>query len=281
MYALLAFCQIVAHGSHPSAMLLIWHVAACVLYYVGFDLDARERDMTKPGKKQEGLKKDWLTRLIIAAGLAMLMALYAALIYAPTERIMGIIQRVFYFHIASAWVSFFALFVAFAVSIGYLVKRERALDIWATASVEIGVLFCTIVLLSGSIWARPIWNTWWTWDPRLTTTLILWIYYIGVLVFRGFVDEEETRARYAAVLNTIGFVNVPLVFMAIRLWRTIHPVILDSQGMHLERPMIAALVAALLAFTLLYLCLLFWRVQLEYAADRLREAKREIEAQNG
>jgi ABC-type transport system involved in cytochrome c biogenesis permease subunit len=99
-----------------------------------------------------------LASLSIIAALAMLVALCASLIYAPTERVMGVIQRVFYFHLASAWVGFFALFVAFAVSIAYLVKRSRALDIWATASVEIGVLFCTIVLLSGSIWARPIWN---------------------------------------------------------------------------------------------------------------------------
>jgi heme exporter protein C len=237
--------------------------------------------MTHRGNEQRVLATRWLTRSGIVAGLAMLVALYAALIYAPTERVMGVIQRVFYFHLASAWVGFFALFVAFAVSIAYLVKRSRALDIWATASVEIGVLFCTIVLLSGSIWARPIWNTWWTWDPRLTTTLILWIYYIGVLVLRSFVDEEEMRARYAAVLNTIGFVNVPLVFMAIRWWRTIHPVILDAQGMHLERPMIAALLISLLAFTLLYGCLLLWRVDLEYVADKLRWVKREIEARNG
>jgi heme exporter protein C len=100
-------------------------------------------------------------------------------------------------------------------------------------------------------------------------------------VLRGFVDEEEMRARYSAVLNTIGFVNVPLVFMAIRWWRTIHPVILDSQGMHLEHPMIVALLISLLAFTLLYGCLLLWRAHLEFAADRLHSIKREIEAQNG
>lgn len=228
--------------------------------------------------QKQALKQgaDCLPLLGIAAAFAMVIALYAALIYAPTERIMGAVQRIFYLHISAAWVGFFAFFVAFAASIAYLARRDHALDIWASASVEIGVLFATGVLVSGSLWARPIWNTWWTWDPRLTATLVMWIYYVGVLLVHSLVDDADTRARYAAVLNIAGFANVPLVFMAIRWWRTIHPVLFTGEGMQLETRMLWALVASLVAFTLLYVTLLVYRVRLQRLADRVAQLRREI-----
>ena len=209
----------------------------------------------------------------------MLAALYAVFLYAPTERVMGQVQRIFYFHIPSAWVGFLAFFASFVAGIGYVLRRRRALDIVTTASLEIGVLFSTIVLLSGSLWARPVWNTWWTWDPRLTATLVMWIYYASVLLLRGLVNEEEMRARYTAVLSIIGFVNVPIVFMAIRWWRTIHPLLFGAQGMSLEPPMIWTLLISLLAFTLLYACLLVYRVRLELLEDALDMLRRELAEQ--
>jgi len=219
----------------------------------------------------------WLPLLSVASAVTMMAALYAALLYAPTEQSMGDVQRVFYFHLASAWVGFLAFFVAFALGWRHLARPDWRLDAWAAASVEIGVLFCAIVLLSGSLWARPIWNTWWTWDPRLTTTLVLWVYYAGVLALRGSVDEPETRARYTAVLSIIGFINVPLVFMAIRWWRTIHPVILDARGMHLEPAMLVALVAALVAFTLLYATLCLAQVRAAYLRQRVEALQGQME----
>jgi len=230
--------------------------------------------------QKQALKQgvDCLSLLGIVAAFGMVIALYAALVYAPTERVMGSVQRIFYFHVSAAWVGFFAFFVAFAASIAYLTRRERAPDIWATASLEIGVLFATIILVSGSLWARPIWNTWWTWDPRLTATLVMWIYYVGVLLVRSLVDDADARARYAAVLNIVGFVNVPLVFMAIRWWRTIHPVLFTSEGMQLETRMLWALIVSLVAFTLLYAALLVYRVRLQRLADRVAQLRREISA---
>ncbi len=228
------------------------------------------------GKQITG--SQWLTLLNLAAAVAMLAALYAVFVYAPTERVMGQVQRIFYFHIPSAWVGFLAFFVAFLGGMGYLLRRRRTLDILMIASLEIGVLFSTMVLLSGSLWARPIWNTWWTWDPRLTATLVMWVFYVGVLLLRSFVNEEDMKARYTAVLSIIGFVNVPIVFMAIRWWRTIHPVLFGSQGMSLEPPMVWALLIALLAFTLLYACILLYRMRLECLEDEVDMLRRALEA---
>jgi len=188
---------------------------------------------------------------------------------------MGDVQRIFYFHMPSAWASFLAFFVAFAAGIAYLVRWEPHWDTLELASVEIGLLFSMIALVTGSIWARPIWNTWWTWEPRLTTTLVMWLYYFASLMLRRLVDNPERQARFGAVLSIVGFVNVPVVFLAIRLWRTIHPVLLSSdKGLAMEPAMLLALGVSLVTFTLLYACLLMIRVRVEHLrheVDRLRE----------
>lgn len=206
--------------------------------------------------------------LLGVTSLVMIGSLYATFCLAPTERVMGDVQRIFYLHLASAWVGFAAFFVAFATSIMYLRQRNWIFDLAATAAVEIGLLFCTITLVSGTLWARPIWNTWWTWDPRLTTTLVLWLYYLGVLALRHFIDQPDARSRYAAVLSIVGFANVPLVFMAIRWWRTIHPVVLTAQGMALEPRMLVALFISLAAYSLLFVCLLLFRIRLAKLSAR-------------
>ena len=166
----------------------------------------------------------------------MLAALYAIFFHAPVEKTMGIVQKIFYIHVPSAFLAFFAFFITFIASIIYLYKRDSKWDIIAYCSVEVGVIFCTIVLITGPLWARPIWNVWWTWDPRLTTTLILWFIYVAYLMFRGVVDENR-RANFSAVFGIIGFVNVPLTFFSVRLWRTIHPVVITSTGMNISTPM--------------------------------------------
>jgi heme exporter protein C len=205
--------------------------------------------------------------LIWTSAVAIIVALYLVFIYAPTERIMGDMQRVFYFHVSSAWVGFFAFFVTLIASVTYLWKGTRKWDIVALSSVEVGVAFMTMAIISGSIWAKVAWNVWWTWDPRLTTSTILWLIYVSYLMLRNAIDEEVRRARFAAVYGIVGFVSVPITFMAIRWWRTIHPVILDSQGFSLATPMLITMLFCIGTFTLLYFVLLIHRVRLEQLAD--------------
>lgn len=218
-------------------------------------------------------KKNLWQLLIPLTALSIAVSLYLIFLYVPTERTMGIVQRIFYFHVPSAWVGFLAFFLASLCSIAYLIRRERHWDAMTNASLEIGVLFSTIVLVTGSTWARPVWNTWWTWDPRLTTTLVMWLYYVATLLLRQAVEDKGRRARFSAVLSIIGFINVPIVFLAIRLWRTIHPVLFTMEGTAIESRMLLALLSSLCSFTLLYLCLLTIRVQLASLEDALNDLK--------
>src|SRR5690606_1870764 len=149
-----------------------------------------------------------ITALLLFAGL------YLALIYAPPERTMGEVQRIFYFHVASAWNAFLAFIVVAAASIAYLLTRQPRWDQLAHASAEVGVLFTTLTLMGGTLWMRPVWNTWWTWDPRLTTTLILWFIYVGYLLLRSLTEGSERRARLAAIYGIIGFIDVPIVYLS-------------------------------------------------------------------
>ena len=211
-----------------------------------------------------------------AGAIAMIVALYLAFVYAPTERTMGDMQRVFYFHVSSAWVGFFAFFVTLIASIVYLLKGTRKWDIVALSSVEVGVTFMTMAIISGSIWAKVAWNVWWTWDPRLTSSTILWLIYVSYLMLRNAIDEEARRARFAAVYGIVGFVSVPITFMAIRWWRTIHPVVLDSGGFSLATPMLITMLFCIGTFTLLYFTLLVHRVRLEQLADEVGQLKHEL-----
>lgn len=193
----------------------------------------------------------------------MLAALYAIFFYAPVEKTMGIVQKIFYIHVPSAFLAFFAFFITFVTSIFYLYKKDYKWDVIAACSAEIGVVFCTIVLITGPIWAKPVWNVWWTWDPRLTTTLILWFTYIAYFMLRGAVRESQ-RANLSAVFGIIGFVNVPITFLAIRLWRTIHPVVITTRGLNMVPPMKHTLILTFIAFLFLFLTLLLCRTRLEH-----------------
>ena len=192
----------------------------------------------------------------------MLLALYAIFFYAPVEKTMGLVQKIFYIHVPAAFIAFLAFFITFAASILYLVKKDNQWDLIALCSAEIGIIFCTIVLVTGPIWAKPVWNVWWTWDPRLTTTLILWFIYVAYLMLRGVVGENK-KANFSAVFGIIGFVNVPLTFFAIRLWRTIHPVMITSRGINISGPMKDTLALTFSAFCLLFIFLLLTRMRLE------------------
>jgi heme exporter protein C len=217
------------------------------------------------------------TSALVAAAFALtLVALAAALVLAPREAVMGDVQRIFYFHVPSAWIALGPAFtVVFALSIAYLVTGKMAFDRWAGASAEIGVLFTTVTLITGPIWAKQTWGVYWTWEPRLTTTLVLWFIYVGYLLLRSIAGEGPRRARLSAVYGIVGWVDVPIVFLAIWLWRTIHPRLLSSSGFAMDSRMVAALMVSLGAFTLLYVCLLVLRagtltMETEIAALRAR-----------
>jgi len=195
---------------------------------------------------------------------AMLFTLYCVFILAPREKEMGEVQRIFYFHLAAAWLCMLAFFILFAFSIVYLATGERKFDIWASSSAEIGVIFATLVLITGPLWAKPVWNTWWTWDPRLTTFLILWLIYVAYLLLRANMTESDKKYKISAVFGILGFVDVPIVFMSIRWWRTIHPVVITSSSMNLDPDMKTALFVSLATFTLFFAVLLDLRVRQQW-----------------
>jgi heme exporter protein C len=163
------------------------------------------------------------TALAAITGVMMLVDLYFIFMVAPTDSVLGHVQRVFYFHVPIAIVSFLAFFVVFAGSLMYLIKRTPKWDAIAHTSAEVGVVFVTLALLTGIIWARPVWNTWWTWEPRLTTTMILWLIYVAYLMVRSYAPSQSKGAIYAAVVGIVGFVDVPIVYYSVVWWRSIHP----------------------------------------------------------
>jgi heme exporter protein C len=167
--------------------------------------------------------------LPIAALLAMIAALGAVFLYVPNEVDQGVVQRIFYFHVPSAVTSFACIGLVALGSVMYLWRESEAWDRVAHAAAEVGLLFCTIVLTTGPIWARPIWGTWWTWDARLTTTLILWLIYVAYLMVRAWAPSRDQGARYAAILGIVGAVDVPIIQKSVHWWRTIHPAVLVTR----------------------------------------------------
>ncbi len=201
----------------------------------------------------------------LLALLAMLAAIYTALVWVPPDADMGDFQRIFYFHVPSAWVAFLSFTVTCLGGVLYLRTRDFRWDILAVSSAEVGVVFTTLAIITGSIWARPIWGTWWTWEPRLTTTLVLWFIYVAYLILRKNVDDPSRRASLAAVIGLVGFVDVPIVFMSIRWWRTIHPIVFDGGEFRVAPIMMVTLLISLAAFTMFYVYLLSVRASLEQA----------------
>lgn len=206
--------------------------------------------------------------LAVLAALALAVGQWFIWAYAPVEETMGLVQKIFYIHMPLAWWALMSFFVVFCASIRHLMTRSAASDILAGAAAELGVLLSGLALVSGSIWGRAAWNVWWTWDPRLTTTLIMWFVYAGYLVLRGGGMGGERRAMVCAVLGVVAFLDVPLVFYSARIWRSVHPAVLASQGGGLEPEMWHAVLANLGAFGLLWLTLLAARFGLGRAEER-------------
>lgn len=205
----------------------------------------------------------------------MIVSLYMVFIYAPTEAVMGNIQRIFYFHMGAVWVATIAFTVVFIASIQYLRKESRFWDILALSSAEIGVLFTTLTIITGSIWAKPVWGTWWTWDPQLTTTFILWILYVAYLMLRSATSSNLKQAKFAAVFGIIAFIDLPLVYLSVRLMRGISPVVFGGRGGGIAPRMMFTLVACLITFTILYIVLLKQRMNVEEMKDEVARLKLE------
>ena len=205
---------------------------------------------------------------IVTAGL-LTFALYEALVVAPTEQTMGDVQRIFYYHVPSAWTAFLLFFINFGASLVYLIKRNTRADILALVSAEVGVVFCTVVLVTGPIWARPVWGIWWTWDMRLTLTLVLWLIYVSYLVLRRFSSGSQTPL-IAAVLAIFGALDVPLVYFSIWYFRTQHPSPVIGRGGELDPRMAHVLLINWLAFS----CFAFLVCWSRY---RLEQVKRDVD----
>ncbi len=208
-------------------------------------------------------------------GLALLTAVLFAvalyMVFISVPNIQGLrADRIFYFHVPVDWSAFLAYFVVFISSIVYLRSRDNKWDIIATSAVEIGLVFNTLMLITGSIWARPNWGTWWNWEPRLTTALVLWVVYVGYLLVRGYSSGSEQAARLSAVIGIVGFVDVPIVFLSTTWWQLQHPGHLVFETGGLAPSMLATLMLSLAAFTCLFFVLLIERVSLKRSEAELR-----------
>lgn len=207
--------------------------------------------------------------------LGILLTIWAAFIYAPTELVEGPVQRIFYVHVPLAWISYLAFFFVLAGSALYLWRRDERWDTFARVNAEIGTVFTTLVLISGSLWGRAYWGAWWVWDERLTTSLLMWFIYVGYLALRSYTGRTAQGARAAAVVGILGFIVTPINYMSVKWWRTLHPdQVLPLGGTpQLPASMIIALMISLVTFTLLYALLTIEVYKLERAqaeAERLR-----------
>lgn len=206
------------------------------------------------------------------------IALYLVFIWSPVEKFMGVAQKIFYFHVGSAWVAFLAFLVVGYYSVRTLINPRIQHHINAGISAEIGVLFTTITLITGMIWGKSSWNTWWTWEPRLATTLILWFIYIAYLFVRKMDGSWEKIAKLSAVFGIIGVINVPIVFMAIRWWNTkLHPVVFgdgkNQDGGGIAPEMLVALLFSIFTISLLYVFLMRKGIELENMRYLVKKAK--------
>ncbi|MGH2363748.1 MAG: cytochrome c biogenesis protein CcsA [Chloroflexota bacterium] len=202
----------------------------------------------------------WITAALMVA------SLYMIFIYAPIERTQGIPQKIFYFHVPLAWDAYMAFFFTLVGSIAYLKTGRARWDVLAHSAAEIGVVLTSLVLITGSIWGKTIWGTWWTWDARLTSTLVMWFIYVAYLMLRSAVGENDRGARYAAILGIVGFIDVPIVHMSVTWWRTLHPqpTVLNPAGPSLPGSMLAALMVTLVTMTILFFYLLRERMLIEH-----------------
>ncbi|HEX8358486.1 MAG TPA: cytochrome c biogenesis protein CcsA [Longimicrobium sp.] len=213
----------------------------------------------------------WAIVFNVLAALALTASLWMVFFYVPTESEMGIVQRIFYVHVPSAWVAFLAFGIVALCSLGYLWLRDDRLDAISVAAAELGLLFTTIVLVTGPLWGKIAWGAWWVWEPRLTLTLLLWFIYVGYFILRGATESPERGKRFAAVLGIVGAVDIPLIHLSVTWFRSQHPeaVILRPEGPAAAPEIVQTLLVSFLAFTLLFFGLLMVRYALRRLEDRV------------
>lgn len=224
-----------------------------------------------------------LTALDVLTILLLLAAVGMVFFYAPLEAVMGAVQKVFYFHVAAGWLGMIGFLVALFAGAVYLKTKDIKWDIAGVAGIEIGMVFMLITIITGSIWARPIWNTWWTWDPRLTTATIMELVYAAYLMLRQGIEEPEKRARFGAIYAIIGFLSVPLTFLSIRIFRTIHPVVIGggdpgAEGSFSMTPkMLQTFMFSLVVFSVLAVDLIWHRIRLGKLGEKVEQMKLRLE----
>lgn len=226
-----------------------------------------------------GSKPTALKILDVLSLIVLAISTYLALVYAPTERVMGDVQRVFYFHIGTAWTALLGFILAAVFSVVYLITKDLKWDRLQVASIEVSLVFFLITIVLGSIWARPAWNTWWTWDPRLTTAAVTELIYVAYFMLRQGIDDPEKRARFGAVYALVGGLSAPITFFAIRLFRTIHPVVIGGTnpeadgGFSMTADMRVAFFFALFAFTIIFIDLFWNRIRLGDLQEKVEQLK--------
>jgi heme exporter protein C len=211
----------------------------------------------------------------VAALLALGLSATLSLVVAPPDALQGEVQRLMYVHVPAAWLAYLSFFVVFVSSVAYLRTSRTRWDRVAAASAEIGVLFTALAIVLGALWGKPVWGTWWTWDPRLTTTAMLLLIYIGYIAVRRITDSPTRRARWSAVVGVVGFVDVPIVHLSVVWWRSLHQqsTVLRFEGPQIEGSMLTALLVAVGAFTIVYAYLMAVRLRVGRLEERAaREA---------
>jgi heme exporter protein C len=220
-----------------------------------------------------------LTAFTIISILLLFTAVFLVFLYAPLEVVMNYVQKIFYFHVANAWVGMLGFIGATIAGIIYLITKHTKWDIIEAASVEISLVFFFITIITGSVWARPTWGTWWTWDARLTTAAILEMIYLAYLMLRQGIEDPERRARFGAVYTLLGGCSVPITFLSIRFWQTIHPAIIGTQNASAEgsfgmtSPMVFTMFFCLFTFSVIFITLLWYRVRIGNLAVKVEELR--------
>lgn len=214
--------------------------------------------------RSEGKKFGLMDALFALTTILMVVNLYLIFLWVPKEAVQGNVQRIFYLHLPVAWISYLAFFLVFIFSALHLRKRNGKWDRWAHSCAELGVVFTSVTIVSGIIWAKPIFGVWWTWDARLTTTALLWLIYVGYLMVGAYSESPEKSSRLRAAVGILGFVVVPINYLSVYLWDTVHvePIIGGGEESFLSSEMYTTLMFSLFTFTLLFFVLLKVRVML-------------------
>jgi heme exporter protein C len=223
------------------------------------------------------LKNKLKTLMLVITAILILISIYLIFIYTPPHETMGDVQRIFYFHVASAWVSYLAFGVTFATGLLYLKTKDLKWDTIAFVSAEIGVIFCSIAIITGSLWAGAVWRVFWRWeDIKLFITLVLWFVFIAYLALRANAKSRISKARLSAVFGIIGFICIPLSFGANRIWQQYHPTVFVSSEGSLQPSMTYTFVVAMIAFTFLYIYLLLAGMDVEHMREKIEKIKQKV-----